>query len=80
MRWGAGIDLIYHDVRSAMTYTSMQLWQIILDYGKGSHTVEVVVLGQRIVFTDHPENIKAILATQFQDFGTAMEGVLITML
>lgn len=42
---------------------------INLDLGKGSHTVEIVVLGQLIALTDHSENIKATLATQFQDFG-----------
>ena len=65
----SGVDLIYYDVRSAITHTNMQLWQTILGYGKGSHTAEVVVLGQRIVFTDNSENIKAILSTQFHDFG-----------
>ncbi|CAK4032168.1 related to n-alkane-inducible cytochrome P450 [Lecanosticta acicola] len=33
------------------------------------YTVETVVLGQRLVFTADEENIKAILATKFQDYG-----------
>lgn len=35
----------------------------------GSHTVEGRVAGRRIVFTADYENIKAILATQFSDYG-----------
>lgn len=34
----------------------MQLRHVTLSYGKGSHTVEVTVWSQRIVFTDHSEN------------------------
>lgn len=32
-----------------MTYTSMELLHFTLRYGKGSHTVQVAVLSQRIV-------------------------------
>ena len=35
---------------------------------KNPYTVEATVAGQRIIFTADPENIKAILATQFWDF------------
>ena len=52
-----------------MTHTNLELWQAILGYGLGSRTVEVQVMGQRIIFTDEPENLEAILSTQFQDFG-----------
>lgn len=33
------------------------------------YTVESVTLGGRIVFTADEENVKAILATQFADYG-----------
>ncbi|KAI6886006.1 hypothetical protein KC334_g15713, partial [Hortaea werneckii] len=33
------------------------------------YTVETITVGERIVFTADEENIKAILATQFQDYG-----------
>ena len=32
------------------------------------YTIEATVAGQRIIFTADPENVKAILATQFWDF------------
>jgi cytochrome P450 len=35
----------------------------------GGNTVELTVLGKRIIFTSNLENIKAILATKFDDFG-----------
>jgi len=34
-----------------------------------NYTTEVSAGGERIIFTADPENIKAILATQFQDYG-----------
>lgn len=41
------------------------------NYGNPKHpyTVEAITIGMRIVFTSDEENIKAILATQFQDYG-----------
>jgi len=35
----------------------------------GSETLEMKILWERMVFTSDDENIKAVLATQFQDFG-----------
>lgn len=35
----------------------------------GGNTVEVTILGRRIIFTSNLENIKAILTTKFEDFG-----------
>jgi cytochrome P450 len=37
--------------------------------GANSWTVEATPGGRRVVFTADPENIKAILATQFNDYG-----------
>lgn len=34
-----------------------------------SKTIELTLARQRFIFTADPENVKAILATQFQDFG-----------
>ena len=46
-------------------------WKIFSTHGnpKNPYTVESICLGQRLMFTADEENIKAILATQFQDFG-----------
>lgn len=53
---------------AASRHADVEAWQ---GYFKswGSHTVEVNGGGQHMVLTDDPENIKAILATQFRDYG-----------
>jgi hypothetical protein len=45
-----------------------ELWEARFK-GFKNHTTESTVLGKRIIMTAEPENIKAILATQFLDFG-----------
>lgn len=46
-------------------------YEWFLDFMKGAPTwdVESRVFGRRVILTANPENIKAILATQFDDFG-----------
>ena len=46
-------------------------WKMFHQFGnpKNPYTVEAVTIGARLVFTADEENIKAILATQFQDYG-----------
>lgn len=46
----------------------MELWQDRFRQLK-TNTVETTLLGERIIFTDDSENIKAILASQFADYG-----------
>ena len=41
----------------------------------GSHTLEVSILGRRVILTDDPENIKAVLATQFHDYGSFLSNI-----
>lgn len=33
------------------------------------YTFEMILLGHRFIFTAEPENIKALLSSQFNDFG-----------
>ncbi|OAA54744.1 cytochrome p450 alkane monooxygenase [Niveomyces insectorum RCEF 264] len=63
-----GVDLVYRTLRASAQHTNRELWTNIFRTVR-SHTAEFRVLGRRIVFTDDPENIKAILATQFADYG-----------
>jgi hypothetical protein len=49
-----------------------EFWfQIFESYGhtKNPYTVEAITIRERIIFTSDEENVKAILATQFQDYG-----------
>lgn len=46
-------------------------WALFSEHGDRSkpYTVEAITASQRIVFTADEENVKAILATQFSDYG-----------
>lgn len=67
-----GIDLIYDAVQHAKRHENLQFWdKNFMKYGNkhNPYSAEVTTGGQRIIFTADPENIKAILATQFNDYG-----------
>lgn len=55
-------------IRDTMAHQNMQGWLRWFSQGK-QWTVEACPVGRRVVFTADPENIKAILATQFGDYG-----------
>ncbi|KAJ4415106.1 hypothetical protein N0V82_007545 [Gnomoniopsis sp. IMI 355080] len=70
-----GLDIVYGAVQATIKHKNLEKW---LDFfslakadanGNGAYTCEMTVMGRRAVFTSDPENIKAILATQFNDFG-----------
>lgn len=66
------IGLLLDAIRHLRSHTNLDFWQDIFDsYGNqfNPYTVEAMPMGQRIIFTIDEENIKALLATQFQDFG-----------
>lgn len=62
--------MVVTSVRSIMRHKNLETWQEWLKNDKlYSQTVEGTPAGLRCIFTTDPENIKAILATQFQDYG-----------
>jgi hypothetical protein len=65
-----GIDLAYDVTTHAMKDQIYEMW--VGTFAKfarpGLYTVEAGV-GERVIMTADPENIKAILATQFKDYG-----------
>lgn len=63
-----GLDVIWETVQYALRNENMELWQDRFRQLK-TNTVETTLLGERIILTDDPENIKAILASQFADYG-----------
>lgn len=63
-----GLDLIYRTVRATMAHKNFDLWKSHFERTK-SYTVEGRILTLRVVLTADPENIKALLATQFSDYG-----------
>src|SRR5277367_2780086 len=65
-----GIDMVIESIRSTMSHKNLETWQGWLKNDKNfGQTVEGTPAGLRCIFTADPENIKAILATQFQDYG-----------
>lgn len=63
-----GIDIVKKQIVGSITHTSYEVFlQFVAD--KPNYTAESVLLGNRVVTTADPENIKAVLATQFADFG-----------
>lgn len=66
-----GADIVYRMRHHAHNDTDIDFWEWLFAWSPHEHskTVEVALARRRWIFTADPENIKAILATQFQDFG-----------
>lgn len=67
-----GLLFLYKAVKYTIAHEDFRLWdELFREYGNPNnpYTAEARTLGLRIVQTADEENIKAILATQFQDFG-----------
>ncbi|POR31627.1 Cytochrome P450 52A1 [Tolypocladium paradoxum] len=67
MPWG--LDFMARSIRSTLRQKTMEFWRDDLFAATGGWTAEARVAGQRVVFTADPDNVKAMLATQFGDFG-----------
>ena len=68
---GAGIDIAYKSITYTAQDRDPDFWVFLfakLPPGV-SRTIELTLARQRFIFTADPENFKAILATQFQDYG-----------
>ncbi|PNH42134.1 hypothetical protein VD0004_g5113 [Verticillium dahliae] len=63
-----GLRFVYAAIKNNMAHTNLEFWTTKFRE-IDCYTGETRVLGQRILSTADPENIKALLATQFNDFG-----------
>lgn len=64
-----GLDMLYKVISYMLKDLNLELWEdMMTTWGKGGYTVEGGT-GERIIMTAEPENIKAILATQFKQYG-----------
>jgi hypothetical protein len=61
-----GLDLFLQRLKDGKNNNT--LWRAIGRYQKAGNTLSFVVMGKTIFATIEPENLKAILATQFEDF------------
>ena len=66
-----GADILYRSVSHSNTDTDIAFWEWIFSWSPNQHskTIEMDMAGRRWIFTADPDNIKAILAAQFEDFG-----------
>ena len=66
-----GIDIFIRSLRGSRTNTDYEFWDWLFNHSSNAHskTAETTLARQRFLFTADPENIKAILATQFADYG-----------
>ena len=66
-----GLDIAYRNIRHSQRLTDLDFWSWIFSHCPSNHgpTAELAIGGQRFIFTAEPENIKAVLATQFADYG-----------
>ena len=66
-----GIDIVIKGINHARSDTAIEFWDWLMGLipNKHSQTVEFHIAGRRTIYTADPENIKAILATQFTDYG-----------
>lgn len=59
-------------VWNTMNHRNLEGWQRFFSGRPNNWTVEADILRIRAVFTADPDNIKAILATQFADYGKGL--------
>ncbi|KAI3342751.1 cytochrome P450 [Ustulina deusta] len=67
-RFPFGLDIVSKQIEATMKYKNMEAFLEIMKPSP-NYNAEARLLGRRIIFTADPENIKAILATQFSDYG-----------
>ncbi|KAF2152710.1 cytochrome P450 [Myriangium duriaei CBS 260.36] len=67
-----GIGFVRNNLKHASAYEDHEFWSTTMKENGNPNrpwTFEVNLVGQRTLFTADEDNIKAILATQFQDYG-----------
>ena len=66
-----GIDFLYRGVSNTIKHRNLETWEWLFKSGNENnpYTVETNVVGARLLFTADTENIKAILTSQFADYG-----------
>ncbi|KAI0843046.1 cytochrome P450 52A11 [Hypoxylon sp. FL0890] len=63
-----GLDIIYKQVKATMNHRNYEMFLKLIGDAP-AYTAEARILARHMVITADPENIKAVLATQFADFG-----------
>ncbi|KAF2107238.1 putative P450 monooxygenase [Lophiotrema nucula] len=69
-----GIDFIRRNIRAYKDHKLLEAWGACLT-DNNAHTISMHVLGQSIFLTDDPENVKTILATDFEKWSIGRERI-----
>ncbi|KAL1984059.1 hypothetical protein VTN96DRAFT_9656 [Rasamsonia emersonii] len=74
IRGPLGLGFFLEAIRTWRNNTALEFWQWIFDHtgcaARGSYTAEVMIMnGQRMILTADPENVKAVLTSQFKSWG-----------
>lgn len=69
-----GLKIISANLKALKNHKLLDLWSELLA-SNNAHTIQQGVLGQTIIYTDDPENIKAILSTQFESWSLGKERI-----
>lgn len=64
-----GLDFLAASIKATLTRQNYTHWRDTFFRNATLWTTEVRVLDERVIFTADPENIKALLTTQFSHFG-----------
>ncbi|CAF9907115.1 MAG: hypothetical protein HETSPECPRED_007043 [Heterodermia speciosa] len=64
-----GLDIVYRLFRAGQLLDDIDIWHWLFSYAPYNRTVEFGIGGQRMIFTADPDNIRAVLAAQFGDYG-----------
>lgn len=67
--YASGLDIVYRLFRAGQLMNEIDIWHWLFSYAPYNKTVEFEIGGQRMVFTADPDNIRAVLAAQFGDYG-----------
>ena len=67
--YASGFDIVYRLFRTQQLFNEIDIWHWLFSYAPYNKTVEFKIGGQRMVFTADPDNIRAVLAAQFGDYG-----------
>ncbi|KAL8831541.1 MAG: hypothetical protein Q9191_000819, partial [Dirinaria sp. TL-2023a] len=65
------MDVVVRFVRSQLRHEDLKTWLWLYSHSntEENKTVECNIGGQRMIFTADPDNIRAVLASQFDDYG-----------
>jgi cytochrome P450 len=69
-----GIEIIISQLRAFKGKRFLEHWRQVLA-NSNAHTISMTMLGSTCFLTDDPENIKALLATKFNDYSLGKERI-----